>query len=91
MIVSHSCGVQWSQRGNLTGHCSNCHLTFDSLESFDRHQRVIRGRCVCTEPQNLAREDGTPAYQSRADTLTTYWRLAPTEAQVASLAALTSR
>jgi hypothetical protein len=60
-VVSHgACGIQWTQVGNQTGHCSGCHLTFSGEWAFDRHQSIIDGRVVCKIPSSIglvARED----------------------------------
>lgn len=47
------CGGIWHQKGNRSGHCSNCHETFGSLSAFDRHQRMIEGKVVCFDPESV--------------------------------------
>jgi hypothetical protein len=43
-----NCGAVWRQRGNLTGHCTACHQTFQGIELFDRHQSTdADGRTHC--------------------------------------------
>ncbi len=44
MIVRHRCGKSWKQRGEKSGHCGGCHLTFYGQRSFDEHRRD--GRCL---------------------------------------------
>ena len=49
-----ACGKTWKQRGNRTGHCSQCHATFEGLAVFDAHQRVSAdGQTVCLPPDRL--------------------------------------
>lgn len=43
-----ACGKTWKQRGNRTGHCANCHETFEGLSLFDWHQtHDSEGRVLC--------------------------------------------
>lgn len=53
-VVSHgACGKSWKQRGNRTGHCSNCHETFEGLSLFDWHQTLDdQGRVLCRNPSD---------------------------------------
>lgn len=50
--ASHgACGKKWWQRGNSTGHCSKCHLTFEGLGLFDWHQLLDKsGNVICRDP-----------------------------------------
>jgi DNA (cytosine-5)-methyltransferase 1 len=50
-----NCGAVWRQRGNLTGHCTACHQTFQGIELFDRHQStdVRRAHSMTTRPRLL--------------------------------------
>lgn len=78
MWPRHKCGTIWKQSGNRTGHCSNCHRTFDGITAFDRHQRHVDGKLVCLDPFDLM-DEGVP-YRQRIgdgpwDALTIYWRL----------------
>jgi hypothetical protein len=46
-----SCGAVWHQRGNVTGHCTVCHRTFEGVRLFDQHQSQDEGgRTVCADP-----------------------------------------
>lgn len=81
-IVHHGPKCSWRQRGNLTGHCSGCCRTFDTLSAFDAHQAVVDGRVVCSDPATMTRSDGSPRYQSRTDDVAEYWALVPTDAQL---------
>jgi hypothetical protein len=48
------CGAVWKQRGNLTGHCTRCHHTFDGIELFDRHQTTDdHGTTHCKDPRTM--------------------------------------
>lgn len=67
-------GCAWNQRGNETGHCSQCHRTFDSTEAFDWHQTVGERGMICRDPATILKKDGSPKYESRQDDLTTYWK-----------------
>lgn len=43
-----ACGAQW--RGGNFAHCPTCHLTFRSVNGFDRHRdRRGEGRCRTQE------------------------------------------
>lgn len=33
------CGKTWTQRGNSTSHCAECHQTFSTLSLFDKHRK----------------------------------------------------
>jgi hypothetical protein len=45
-------GHVWKQRGNVTGHCSKCHNTFEGLTLFDAHQRILEdGSVMCLKPE----------------------------------------
>ena len=49
-----NCGTIWRQRGNLTGHCTKCHETFEGVSLFDRHQHTgPDGRTICTNPADI--------------------------------------
>lgn len=50
--TSHgACGKTWRQRGNRTGHCPNCHETFEGVALFDAHRATLEtGARVCKEP-----------------------------------------
>lgn len=40
--TSHGkCGKTWKQRGNRTGHCADCHETFEGLSLFDAHRITL--------------------------------------------------
>lgn len=40
--TSHgACGKTWKQRGNITGHCSGCHETFEGEHLFDAHRHYL--------------------------------------------------
>jgi hypothetical protein len=71
-----ACGQSWRQVGNQTGHCSGCHRTFASGRAFDRHQRIVEGRSVCTDPASLTRSDRARLYASAWDGLATVWSIA---------------
>lgn len=46
-----ACGKEWVQHGNRTGHCSQCHETFEGVSLFEWHQTVTdSGRVVCARP-----------------------------------------
>lgn len=53
-IARHgACGKEWVQHGNRTGHCSQCHETFEGVSLFDWHQEVdSRGRVKCRKPSD---------------------------------------
>jgi hypothetical protein len=85
-IVHHGKDCSWRQSGNNTGHCSGCHVTFDGERSFDRHQTVKDGKVICHDPATMTRRDGSAMYESRTDDVATYWRLRPSDAQIASYA-----
>ena len=46
-----ACGRTWKQRGNTTGHCADCHETFEGLALFDAH-RITKddGKRGCLDP-----------------------------------------
>lgn len=67
------CGTRWHQRGDQTGHCSGCHLTFRSLRAFDLHRRDGQAGRVCLHPREVTKRDGRPALVSRHDGLTDVW------------------
>lgn len=49
-----NCGAIWKQRGNLTGHCTNYHQTFDGITLFDRHQHTADdGHTICKNPADM--------------------------------------
>lgn len=77
------CGARYRTMGNLVGHCSGCHRSFQSEEAFDRHQTVRDGRVACRDPASMTRADGSPLYEVRVDDVTSYWRIRQTEAQKA--------
>lgn len=74
MEVRDGAGCRWNQRGNQTGHCSQCHRTFDSLEAFDRHQTNNDKGMTCHDPAGVVKENDLPWFESRNDHLTTYWK-----------------
>lgn len=41
-----ACGASWT--GLKRSHCSACHLTFNSLHSFDYHQTWTDGELACS-------------------------------------------
>jgi len=55
-IATHgACGKSWVQHGNRTGHCSQCHETFEGVSLFDWHQIVDdAGRVKCRNQQDTA-------------------------------------
>lgn len=46
-------GHVWKQRGNRTGHCGQCHRTFEGITVFDAHQRITDEGVVCLEPATV--------------------------------------
>jgi hypothetical protein len=67
------CDVRWHQRGNQTGHCSGCHRTFQGVSTFDAHQRLVDGRSVCLDPQDILTggngvHAGEPRFKAIIDT-----------------------
>lgn len=57
MLTSHGkCGVRWTQRGNSTSHCAECHLTFATLSLFEKHRRG--GVCFSPGPDLVADDEG---------------------------------
>ena len=40
--------------------CYGCGEAFNSLAAFDRHQRLDKGRVVCTHPLDITDKDGNP-------------------------------
>lgn len=51
-ITHPTCGKSWNQHGNRTGHCSNCHETFEGLSLFDWHQTLADdGSVNCRDPR----------------------------------------
>lgn len=50
--VKHgACGKSWKQRGNRSGHCSGCHVTFYGITAFDQHHtRGDGGGPICVDP-----------------------------------------
>lgn len=66
MKLWHTCGTEWIQDDNETGHCSQCHETFDSLDAFDSHQVIRKQKLICRKPAKLG-------LKSRTDEYTTYW------------------
>ena len=54
-LTHPACGKSWTQRGNLTGHCSKCHETFEGLTAFDAHQSIgDGGDVICKLPTDVA-------------------------------------
>lgn len=48
--VSHgACGKTWQQKGNRSGHCGGCHVTFCGIAAFDAHRRDG----ACLDPSQL--------------------------------------
>lgn len=47
------CGCRWHQKGNQSGHCSQCHRTFSSEFAFDKHQTINDGIVTCRDPEAL--------------------------------------
>lgn len=75
-----SCGGEWWQSGNRTGHCGSCHRAFQGTGAFDRHRRD--GACI--DPATAVDKHGEPAFvwapgTHGFDTDVTYYRL-PSEA-----------
>lgn len=49
-----NCGAVWRQRGNRTGHCSRCHLTWEGISLFDAHQSTgPDGHTICKAPTEM--------------------------------------
>lgn len=91
MNASCNCGITWHQSGNLTGHCTMCHRTFQGIKAFDRHQHIDydvdpQGRNVCTDPVTMTRRDGDPVYESQVTNGVTYWSMSQSEAEKAAYA-----
>ena len=59
------CGAVWRQRGNRTGHCSECHETFEGITAFDRHQQMLEAAPWqrCLDPVDVTNKAGDPAYE----------------------------
>lgn len=47
--IHGQCGKTWLQKGNKSGHCSGCHVTFYGSTTFDRHRR----NGTCLDPNTL--------------------------------------
>lgn len=53
-LTTHGCGKSWRQRGDRTGHCGRCHLTFEGTALFDAHfERMPDGRVTCKNPAEM--------------------------------------
>lgn len=53
MRISHgACGKTWEQKGNKSGHCSDCHEVFYGLSAFDKHRKEM----TCRDPLTLKGE-----------------------------------
>jgi len=63
----NTCGTQWRQSGNRTGHCSGCHRTFSGIAAFDAHQTVPEGRIVCRDPGTLTTHSGAAKWRTYRD------------------------
>ena len=53
-----ACGRIWTQRGNRTSHCADCHQTFSTLTSFDDHRSGDWSARACATPIELYERDG---------------------------------
>lgn len=52
-LTTHGCGKSWLQRGNRTGHCSQCHETFEGNTLFDAHFDRTGGGLRCRDPREM--------------------------------------
>lgn len=72
-----SCGAEWHQSGNRTGHCSGCHRTFSGISTFDAHRHDTPTGRACADPADLLDKAGMPKFKTYVDRVgTTVWRSA---------------
>lgn len=56
-----ACGKTWKQRGNITGHCSGCHETFEGVALFDKHRTdAPDGSRTCRNSESMEYPKGYP-------------------------------
>lgn len=73
------CNTIWRQTGNRTGHCSQCHRTFQGGGAFDRHQSTQGGVVTCNDPGSLGETYEATTGDGEHDAGVTYWSLRPSE------------
>jgi hypothetical protein len=53
-LTTHGCGKSWLQRGDRTGHCGGCHVTFEGNALFDAHlRRGADGSLIHLDPAGM--------------------------------------
>ena len=87
------CSTIWRQSGNRTGHCSECHETFQGSTAFDAHRIDTETGRTCRLPDLIRHQDGRPVLAQRVvddglDEGTSYWSIAVTDEQRAAFEAL---
>lgn len=55
--ASHgACGAVWTQHGEKTSHCGDCHVTYATLTLFDKHRKD--GVCFGPTPDLVCDVEG---------------------------------